>query len=75
MFDFITVAQEFSALVNDFDNEEMQEKFYYEITPKILQMKWTDIEIKEHRMAEFIKDEEEDEEYINFEQDRTDGNE
>ena len=74
MFDFITVAQEFSALVNNFDNEEMQEKFYYEITPKILQMKWTDIEIKEHRMAEFIKDEEEDEEYINFEQDRTDGN-
>lgn len=64
MFDFIKVAHEFSAMVNDFDNDEVEDKFYYEITPKILQLKWTDIEIKNFRMHEFTIDEEEDPEYL-----------
>jgi hypothetical protein len=58
MFDFIRAAQEFSAMVNNFDDENEQNKFYYEITPKILQMKWTDVEIKKYRIHEFTKDKE-----------------
>lgn len=62
MFDFIKVAQEFSELVNNFEDESQTDKIYYEITPKILQMKWTDVEIKSYRIAEFIKDKEDVEE-------------
>lgn len=67
MFDFVQAAQEFSGMVNNFEDTTEEDKFYYEITPKILQMKWTDVEIKNFRMAEFTKDEEEDEEYLNRE--------
>jgi len=58
MFDFIKAAYEFSSIVNNFEDENV--RFYYEITPKILQMKWTDVEIKKYRIHEFTKDQEED---------------
>lgn len=60
MFDFIKAAREFSELVNNFEDEHAEDKFYYEITPKILQMKWADIEIKKYRIHEFTKDKEEE---------------
>lgn len=60
MFDFITASHEFSAMVNNFEDETREDKFYYEITPKILQMKWTDVEIKKYRMHELTKDKDEE---------------
>jgi hypothetical protein len=56
MFDFIKAAHDLSSMVNNFDDENQEDKFYYEITPKILQMKWTDIEIKKYRLHEFTKE-------------------
>jgi hypothetical protein len=69
MFDFIKSAQEFSEMVNNFEDETQTDRFYYEISPKILQMKWTDVEIKKYRIHEFTKeredvDEESDEEEL-----------
>ena len=65
MFDFTKAAYDFSTMVNNFDEKQGDDRFYFEITPKILQMKWTDIEIKKFRMQEFVKDREEDQEYLN----------
>ena len=61
MFDFVKAAQEFSAMVNNFDDDSPENRFYYEITPKILQMKWTDVEIKKYRILEFTKNEKDEE--------------
>lgn len=65
MFDFTKSAYDFSNLVNNFDDMPIHDRFYYEITPKILQMKWTDVEIKKFRIQEFKKDREEDIQYAN----------
>lgn len=44
MFDFKAASKEFNDLVN----QDAQ----FEINPKILQLKWTDIEIRKYRMQE-----------------------
>mmetsp|Transcript_18846 Transcript_18846/g.18514 ORF Transcript_18846/g.18514 Transcript_18846/m.18514 type:complete len:384 (-) Transcript_18846:24-1175(-) len=62
MFDFTKAAHEFSSMVNNFEDDSPENRFYYEINPKILQMKWTDVEIKKYRIVEFTKDKEDQEE-------------
>lgn len=45
MFDFTAASKEMSKMVNDPCEIDEGRAEFYEITPKVLQMKWTDIEI------------------------------
>ena len=51
-FDFNKSAKEFSSIVNSEEN-----KVWYQIDSKALQLRWTDIEIRNHRMPKFNDEE------------------
>ena len=47
-FDFARAAKDFGRKVHAREPEK-----YYEVNPKVLQLKWTDVEIKRYRMRDF----------------------
>ena len=50
-FDFHASAKEFSKIINEnFSISEGQEKVWYNIDAKSLQLRWTDIEIRKYRL-------------------------
>jgi len=47
MFDFKSASKEMDELINKPGNLE-----YFEINPKVLQLKWTDIEVRKYRIKQ-----------------------
>ena len=55
-FDFHAAAKEFSKAINDTHSQTgdnaVEEQVYYQIDPKSLQLRWTDIEIRKYRLPQ-----------------------
>jgi len=59
-FDFHAATKEFSRLVNGDPNNNPEKKQLYQIDVKTLQLRWTDIEIRNHRLSNLARGEPEE---------------